>query len=114
MKVFEIDDKRFDIALELFSEGKHFNFNDICFLLYKENKTLEIYAISKWQFQNLNEQKALEDIERGKNTCDYLIANSKKFAELIKTYKLRFSVIEDDGKCSFEVCYWSNNKLVWK
>jgi len=114
MNVFDIDDKRFEVALELFSEGNRFNFNDVSFYINKKTKNLNVDVISKWQFQNLNEQRALEEIERGKNTCDYLIANSKKFAELIKAYKLRFSVIEDDGKCSFEVCYWSNNKLVWK
>ena len=112
MKVFELGDKRFEVALEIFSEGKNFNFNDILFRRNKENKTIEIGAISKWQLQNLNEQRALEEIERGRKTYDYLIANSKEFAELIKTYKLRFSVIEDDGKCSFEVCYLSNSELV--
>ena len=114
MKVFEVNDKRFNVSLELFFEGQYFNFNDVSFHLNKEAETLDIYVVSKWQLDNLTEQRAWEEIKRGENTYDYLVASSKEFAELVKPYKLRFSVIEDYGNGSFEVCYLSNNKLVWK
>ena len=114
MKVFEIEDKRFEITLELLQQGKSFEFSEVIFYLDKENKVLEIRIISSWLFQNLNEQRVFEEIIRGEKTYDFLITNHKKFAEIIKEYKLRFSVIEDSGNGTIEVCYLSDGKLIWR
>lgn len=109
-----MNDQRFDTALELLQQGRSVDFSDVHFYLDKEKKLLEVRSVSGWQIENLTGQRALEEIARGEKTYDYLITNNKRFAEIVKSYKLRFSVIEDSGNGSAEICYLSDSKLVWR
>jgi len=113
MKVLVVNDKRFEIALKLFLENHSLNFNDVDFYLDKKNKILEIRVVSQWLIENLNEQKVLTEIDRGKETYNYLVDYSKEFFEIVKNYQSRFSLINDYGSGTVEVCYLLNDKLIW-
>ena len=114
MKVLELNSMRFEAALELLREGKSFEFSNADFYLDKRNKIIEIRSITSWELQNLTEQRALEEIERGRIIFNYLIDESPKFAEIIKFYQPRFSLIHDNGTGAVEICYLSENKITWR
>lgn len=113
MKVSEINNQRFDVALELFSEGKKFNFDDVSFYINEETKTIEVCIASQWEIANLTEQRAFEELKRAEKIHEYLMTHSKVFADIVRDYKLRLSIAKDIGNAWIEICYLTNEKLIW-
>jgi hypothetical protein len=113
MKVHELNNNRFEVALELFEEGQSFNFSDVDFYLDKENKILEVRILTNWELGNLTEQIALDEIQNGEKVLNYLLSQSLQFGEIVQNYQPRFSLIQDYGNGTAEICYLTNEKLVW-
>lgn len=113
MRILNTNSKRFEVALELFMKGESITLDNTNFYLNKENKTLEIRKISEWSIQNLNEQRASEQFNKSREIFNQLL-NEKRFTEIIANYSIRFSLIQDNGNSSVEICYLSNNKVIWK
>jgi hypothetical protein len=113
MKVSELNNNRFEVALELFEEGQSFTFSDVDFYLDKENKIIEVGIFTNWRLENLTEQIALGEIQRGKEVLNYLTAQSFRFSETVRNYQPRFSLIQNDGMSIIEICHLENDKLVW-
>ncbi|MCA1623424.1 MAG: hypothetical protein LC768_03305 [Acidobacteria bacterium] len=105
MKILELNNDRFKVALELFEEGKSFNFYDVDFCLNKENKILEVRTFTNWELRNLTEQNALNEIQHGKEVLNCLLTQSTQFRETTQNYQSRFSVIQNLGNGIVEICY---------
>ena len=112
MNVFKVNDKRFNLGIELLNEGKGFIFDNVDFWLDKDNKTLEIRVESSWKTK-ITEQTAMADIQRGINLFNYLVESSSDFAKIAKENSSRFSLISDDGMGAVEICYLSDGKIIW-
>jgi len=112
MKVSEINNRRFDVALELLQEGNAFTFDGIGFWISPEGSLL-VSAYSGWDISNITEQNALSDLERAKNVFTYLITKSSAFAKIVKDCPLNFSLVYDCGKSGVKVARLINDKLVW-
>ena len=115
MKVLELSSQRFDVALDLLQEGSSpLEFSGVNFSLDRENQILRVYVLTQWLVENLNEHRAIAEIEKGKDAYDYLIRNSDHFGRIVKGFQPQFSLVNDYGSGSMEICYLSADKLVWK
>lgn len=112
MKVSEINNRRFDVALELLQEGSAFTFDGICFWISPEGSLL-VSAYSRWHISNITEQNALSDLERAKNVFTYLVTESSVFAIIVKNCPLNFSLVYDCGESGAEVARLVNDKVIW-
>ncbi|MDQ3710734.1 MAG: hypothetical protein M3388_00715 [Acidobacteriota bacterium] len=112
MRVLELNNNRYKVALESFEEGQSFNFSNVDFYLNKENKILEVRIFTNWKLGNLTEQNALSEIQRGKEVLNSLLQSSQ-FSETVQNYEPRFSLIQNLGNSISEICYQASEKLVW-
>jgi len=112
MEVTEVDDSRFDLALERFKEGNPFNFRGIVFSLALDG-FLGISVQSSWRMENTTEETALEDFRIAKNLTDTLIKESLAFASQAKNRPRRFILIDDYGTGAVELCRLVENKIQW-
>jgi len=113
MRILDISDERFDTALELFSQGISFSFNKVDFYLDKNTNVLSVSSTSNWRLKNLDNTKALMELERVKTTFDFIKFNRPAFADLIQGVCTRFSLVSDYGTGTVEVCHLEDNKLIW-
>ncbi len=111
MRLFEINDKRFEVGVELLKEGQSITFNDVDFWLNKQNKQLEVRAINLET--TVSEQTAINNIQRAKSVFSYLVENSSIFAKIINSYSPRFSLISDYGMGAVEICHLSEGEIIW-
>ncbi len=112
MKVYNIDDSRFRVAIEFLKESQALNFNDVHFSLNREECLVEVGCESTWT-DRITPETARSDIQRGINTFEYLIKHSADFAEVVKGYSPRFSLIVDDGMVTVEVAFLLNGEVVF-
>ncbi len=49
MKILQLNDNRFGGALNLFAEGKSFNFSDVDFYFDVDNKMLQVRVLTSWE-----------------------------------------------------------------
>lgn len=112
MKVENINDNRFRIAIEFLKENQALNFNDVHFSLNREEGLVEIGSESTWAGR-ITHETALSDIQRGINTFNYLVENSPNFAETVKGYSPRFSLIVDDGMVSVDIAFLSHGEIIF-
>src|SRR5262245_27161359 len=92
IEVSDIEGPRFKVALELLREGRNFTFNDVTFALINSG-FISVSTTSDWEMSNLNEAKALRDIDRAISTFNFLKENSADFKVLVAELKPRFSLI---------------------
>jgi hypothetical protein len=113
MKILQLNDNRFRVALDLFKEGKSFNFSDVDFYFDIDNKILQIRVFIRSKLEDLTEQNALSEIQRGRKVLHSLLEQSSQFREIVQNSHPRFSLVQDYGNGVAEICYQTNEKLVW-
>ena len=112
MKVENIDDNRFRIAIEFLKEDQALNFNNVHFTLSREKGLVEVGSESTWSGE-ITQETAFSDIQRGISTFEYLIKHSSDFADAVKGYVPRFSLIVDDGMVTVDVAYLLQGEIVF-
>ena len=112
MEISELDSERFKVGLELLRDGRSIVFNDVSFGLNPETKELEVAAYTTWKTK-VTEQTASVDLQRGIDTFDFLIKTRSDFVRVIKGYPPRFSLIDDYGTGTMEICHLYDGKIVW-
>jgi hypothetical protein len=112
MKVESINNNRFRAAIEFLKENQALNFNDVHFSLNKEKYLVEVGCESTWTGR-ITPETALSDIQRGIDTFEYLLEQSADFAETVKGYSPRFSLIVDEGMVTVEVAFLSKGEIIF-
>lgn len=112
MKISELNGKKFELAIERFKEGNSSNFSNISIIKTK-NGDIHCSVISSWLSENVTEKRALKDFIVGHNSLKDLIANSPMLKEMINGKELHYSLIEDYGTGSVELCKLIDDKIVW-
>ena len=112
MKVENIDDNRFRIAIEFLKEDQALNFNNVHFTLSREKGLVEVGSESTWSGE-ITQETAFSDIQRGISTFEYLIKHSSDFADAVKGYVPRFSLKVDDGMVTVDVAYLLQGEIVF-
>lgn len=112
MKVDNIDDNRFSVALELMKENQALDFNDVHFALDSKNRLVEVGSESTWTGR-ITPETARSDIQRGIDTYEYLVEQSSEFSDTVRGYSPRFSLIRDEGMVTVEVAFLSNGEIVF-
>ncbi len=102
MDVEDINTQRFEVALDLFENGKLLRFNRIGFLISGE-RDLDVQVESTWQIENVTSKTADSDRKRAETTLEYLVTNSERFAKLISGRQRNLSLIYFDGRDSIEL-----------
>ncbi len=114
MKAFEVNDQRFDAALELFCDGSSLQYEQLNIFLDRSNCLLEGRVVTRWQLANLTDQTAYVEIEIGKELFQWLTSKSTRFADIVAEIPRRFSLIYDYSTGSVEICHLDNEKIVWE
>lgn len=112
MKVDNINDNRFRVAIEFLNDNQALNFNDVHFSLDKEKRLVEVGSESTWTGK-ITPETARSDIQRGIDTFEYLIEHSSDFAETVKGFTPRFSLILDEGMVTMEIAFLSNDEIIF-
>jgi hypothetical protein len=114
LKVESLNSKRFEIALEQLRSGDEFQFDGVSFWADTENSKLNISTTSNWRAENLDDAKALSEIRRAESIFKYLLESSEEFAEAVANLEPRFSVYDDYGMGTIELCHLSGSHIVWR
>lgn len=112
MKVDNINDKRFRVAIEFLNENQALNFNGVHFSLDREKCLVEVGSESTWTGR-ITPETARSDIQRGIDTFEYLVEQSSEFSETVKGYSPRFSVIRDEGMVTVDIAFLSNGEIIF-
>lgn len=112
MEITEPHGSRFELALELFREGRAFTFDGVGFWLAPDG-ALEVRTQTSWYRENVTEQTALNDLERAQNLADSLERASSEFASLVKGHARRYVLIDDYKMGGIELCRLIDGSLFW-
>ncbi|HEU0143372.1 MAG TPA: hypothetical protein VFQ47_01185 [Nitrososphaera sp.] len=112
MEITEPHGSRFELALELFQDGRAFTFDDVGFWLAPDG-ALEVRVQTSWYRENVTEQTALNDLERAKNLADFLERASPEFASLVKDRPRRYVLVDDYKMGGIELCRLIDGSLFW-
>lgn len=110
--ISELYGKKFELVIERFKEGNSSNFSNIA-IIKTENGDIHCSVISSWLSENATEKRALKDFFMGQNSLKDLILNSPMLKEMINGKELHYSLIEDYGTGSVELCKFIDDKIVW-
>lgn len=114
MDANEIDNNRFRIAIDLMSEGvSDLVFNNVSFALNRDSGKLEVRSFTRWKAK-VTEETAFVDLHRGIAAYEHLIQKSLPFAGAVKGFPPRFSLIEDYGSGTVELCYLAGDNIIWQ
>jgi len=113
MRVSKINDRRFEVALQIMQEGSSdLVYNNVSFSLDKETHVLWVGSLTSGS-QRPSERSARLAIQRGIDTYHHLVTNSLEFLKAVKCCPPRFSLIEDYGMGSVELCHLENDRIIW-
>ncbi len=112
MHVDRVDDPRFKLAIDLLNDGRAIVFKNVELWINRENRVIEIRILVE-SAHRLGEENAKGHLNRGKDTFDFLKANSKTFDAIVATLSPRFSFVFDYGTGAVEVGYLSNGNIIW-
>ncbi len=112
MEVIEPNGLRFEVALELFKDGQAFSFHGVSFYLAPEGYVAASIPTT-WYLENTTEQTALNDLKAAENTLEDLIAESPKFASIVKDLPRRYILVHNYGMGAIELCRLAEGKLIW-
>ena len=112
MEVTELNSQRFEVALELRRDGSSFAFEGVSFWIAADD-SLHVNIDSSWQFENITEQSALNDLERAKSVLAHIVRESPGFANIVDGRQQHFHLGYDAGKSGVELARLIDGKLVW-
>ena len=113
MKIFELDGKRFDAALELLSDGKFILYESIGIKITDSNIVDISIPSSCLYIINITKNNVIKDLEYGKNKFNVMLDHSAKFSNLLLNKEVIFSVFFDMGKSGIGICEERNNQINW-
>ena len=113
LRIDEFTGSRFSTALELMAEGRALAFENILFSLTKDSKIADVAVVTEWQVSNLNDARAMREIEKAVGVFEYLVENNESFRSTTEGYQPRYSLINDYGMGCIELCHLDNGKLIW-
>jgi hypothetical protein len=105
-------DQRLEFAIDLFDSQRAIVFNGVVFRR-SSNGHVQCESISQWDLASLTDSVARNEIQRAKDTFDHLCTSSKRFSALVDKSEIRYSLIEDYGTGSVEICREAGEQLVW-
>lgn len=112
LKLDTIDSPKFQLAIDLLKKGQGFEFNDVSFSLDKTKREICVGAYSSWSIKNVNQANALDDIQRGISTFEFIRDNNSKFAAIVEGLTVRHSLSYDYGNGTVELGYLKNGKVI--
>jgi hypothetical protein len=112
MEITEPHGSRFELALELFRDGRALTFDGVGFWLAPDG-ALEVRAQTSWYRENVTEQTALNDLERAKTLAASLVKASSEFASLVKGRARRYVLVDDYKMGGIELCRLIDGSLFW-
>ena len=112
MNIDQLSGKRFEIALELFVEGKSsITYKGIVF--YKERDKLSINSYSDFLLENTTKDMALEKIEYSKNILDEIINSVPQFKAHVENSEKEYTFCYDYQTGAVALAFESNSKIKW-
>ena len=112
MEIFEPHGSRFELALELFRDGRAITFNGVGFWLAPDH-ALEIRVQTNWQRENVTELTAWADLKMAKGLADALEKASPAFASVVKDRSRRYVLVDEYKNGGVELCRLVDGKLFW-
>jgi len=114
MEASEIDNSRFGISVDLMSDGvSDLVFNNVSFALNRDSNELEVRSFTTWK-ANVTDATAFVDLRRGIAAYEHLIQKSLLFAGAVQGFSPRFSLVDDYGSGTVELCYLVDDRIVWR
>jgi len=110
LDVESADDSRFATGIQLLCEGGGFRINTVEFVVV--DRTLSCSAVSQWQHENLTDDRALAELRRAQQTYEMLVAQSDAYSRAVDGMPVRYSVIENYGMGTVELCHLDGDNLV--
>jgi hypothetical protein len=112
MEILEPHGQRFEAALELLLEGHSFTFDGVQFSLSSEGYLVVCVESSFWM-ENINERTALNDLQRAKNTFDYLARESSSFSAIAQYQPLLILINYHGHGGEVELARLVDGKMSW-
>ena len=111
--ISELSGARFDVAMDLFREGKSICFDEVQMQLTKDD-ALQISVESPWNTENISESRALADLNRGISVVDALTSVPPAFADSVRGKSRRVQLIDDNGTGAVRLCELTDGRVQWK
>lgn len=113
MEIYELEGKRFEIALQLLQEGEYILYENIGIKLIDNKQVNFIIPSSCWQLENITKNNALDDLENAKTKIKNMLSNSKELSDLLSNKEFVYLLNYDTGKAGIEICEERNEKIKW-
>ena len=111
LKVDNFNDSRFAAALDFFRDGKTLEFEGTVFVLDSSQKVVDVMKLV--EHATLDVDSASVEMSRAMEVYGYVRQASAEFSRITDEYIPRFSLVNDYGMGSVEICHLQNGKLVW-
>ena len=112
MEIFELEGKRFEIALEMLNEGDYIIYDKIGFQI-NDNK-VKIYVWSDYiNLENITKDIAMRDLNNAKTRLADILDKSKGLSDILKDKEFIYSVNLDEGKSGINICEEEKGSIKW-
>jgi len=113
MEIYEVNGKRFEVALQILREGQNVIFeNTIIKLINKKQVNFTIFS-SSLHFENVSKKNALEDLENGKTKIKNILNYSQQLSDLLSDKEFIYSLNFDTGQAAIRICEELNGNIKW-
>ena len=112
MNIDQLSGKRFDVALELFIEGKSsITYRGIVF--YREKNKLSVNSYSDFLLENTTRDMAIEKIEYSKIILDEMMKSVPQFSANVEGLEKEYAFCYDYQTGAVALAVESNSKIKW-
>jgi hypothetical protein len=107
-----VEGPRFELAIELLTSGRAFEFHDVTFRT-DDGGALLCIVDSSWGVGDTTPETATKDLEEGRVALEYLLEAAPAFASAVRGRPVRYELIEDYGNGSVLICTKVDDAIVW-
>ncbi len=111
MKIETLSGNRFDVAIELFLEGKSFNYKGVIF--QKDNENLFINSYSEFSLDNTTRKMGSEKIKHSKEILKELINSVPIFKNATKNLRREYAFCCNEYKTGVPVAIEIDDHIEW-
>ena len=112
MKIDTLTGNRFQIALELFLEGKTpFNYKGIVF--HKDSEWLHINSYSDYLLENTTREMGIEKIEYSKEVLNEVVESVPEFKNAVSNLKREYTFCYDYHTGALAIAIEKNGEIEW-